>query len=460
MTRVLFISHLFPPVGGTGVQRAQKFVQYLPDEGFLPIVVAGPAREGDRWAPIDHTMTQKVPTNIPVYRVAGPVPPPPSKLRSRLERWAGLPSAFKQWWVHAATELACSVADGAHLIFATMSPYESAHVAREASSRLGIPWVADLRDPWALDDIQIYPSFLHRKFEMTKMEGLLSTAAAIIMNTPVAAEDLKRAFPRLEQKTIVSITNGFDSEDFCGSIGSRTDTKFRIVHSGGMFTGSGLQLRNRNFYRGFGGVEKGIDILTRSPEYLLRAIEQWIVRRPQVSSDLEIIFAGTITPDDRALVNQSKAANFVQFRGFISHDESLRLIRTADLLFLPMHNLPLGKRCRSVPGKTYEYIASGRPILAAVPDGDAREFLRQCGTGFTCRPDDAKGMIEILDRVYLAWKDGRRCVCLNTDFVSRFERRILTHALADVFRVTLRKSRFAIQTQAMFAKSPAQQARF
>jgi glycosyltransferase involved in cell wall biosynthesis len=452
MIRVLFISYLFPPVGGSGVQRAQKFVQYLPEEGFLPVVVAGPALREDRWAPIDPTMLAKVPANIPVHRVADSAPPPPSRMRGRLERWLGLQSAFEQWWVRSATELACGVSDGTQLIFATMAPYESAEVASEASRRLGIPWVADLRDPWALDDIQIYPTRFHRKLEMAKMDRLLSTAAAIIMNTPAAADALKEAFPGLRHKKILSITNGFNWEDFSESVTSRTDGKFRIVHSGGMFTGSGLQLRRRNFYRLLGGVEPGVNILTRSPEYLLKAIDQWIMQRPEVGKDLEIIFAGSMTAEDRALVNSSKAAAFVQFPGFLSHEKSLQLIRTADLLFLPMHNLPPGQRCRSIPGKAFEYIASGRPILAAVPDGDARDFLRQCGTGLLCRPDDIQGMIEILDRIYSAWKEGRVPVSPNADYASRFEGHALTRDLADIFRATLEKPEISGETHVMLAE--------
>jgi len=439
MIRVLFISYLFPPTGGTGVQRSQKFVQYLPDEGFLPVVVAGPSSREDRWAPIDLTMSDKVKSNIPVHRIVSSPLAAPSRLRARMERWLGVKSEFENWWVRSATKLSCRVAHDCSLIFATMSPFESAAVASEVSRRIGIPWVADLRDPWALDDIQIYPSRLHRAFEMGKMERLLSTAAVTIMNTPAAAEAVKKAFPGLQEETILSITNGFDAEDFRETVTPRTDGKFRIVHSGGMFTDSGLQLRTRNFYRTLGGVEPGVDIMTRSPEYLLKAIEQWTNRHPSIGEDLQIIFAGTTTAEDRALVSKTKASRFVQFPGFLSHDASLQLIRTADLLFLPMHNLPQGQQCRSIPGKTYEYIASGRPILAAVPDGDAREFLSRCGTGLLCRPDDVEGMVEILNRIYTAWRKKQGCVQLNLDYISRFERRALTHDLADVFRATLGK---------------------
>ena len=52
-------------------------------------------------------------------------------------------------------------------------------------------------------------------------------------------------------------------------------------------------------------------------------------------------------------------------------------MRSADLLFLPMHDVPPGSRVGIVPGKTYEYLAWETPILAAVPDGDIAEILTE-----------------------------------------------------------------------------------
>jgi glycosyltransferase involved in cell wall biosynthesis len=123
----------------------------------------------------------------------------------------------------------------------------------------------------------------------------------------------------------------------------------------------------------------------------------------------------------------------VTFTGFEPHDRSLRRVRSADLLFLPMHNLPPGRRATIVPGKTYEYMASGRPILAAVPDGDARDFLQQCGTAHLCRPDDVEGMLRILRGVHAAWKKKETPPKPDRAFLGGFERRAQTGALAREF---------------------------
>jgi glycosyltransferase involved in cell wall biosynthesis len=302
---------------------------------------------------------------------------------------------------------------------------------------LNVPWIADLRDPWALDETIVYPTMLNRKFELAKMKRSLSSAALIIMNTPQAVTDLKRTFPVLGNKKVIAITNGYDSDDFADEITSRTDSRFRIVHSGLMLTSTGLQLRERKFYRVLGGAEPGVDIITRSPEFLLKAVDAWQSRQPDIRKDVELWFAGNASQDDRLCFGSSRASNLIRSIGHIPHRESLQLIRTADLLFLPMHNLPPGRRCRSVPGKAYEYMASGRPILAAVPDGDARDFLVQCGTAFICRPDDVEGMIRILSEVYDAWKRGIPSIRQNSAFLENFTRRNITHKLAASLRSVL-----------------------
>jgi glycosyltransferase involved in cell wall biosynthesis len=437
MTRALFIAYYFPPVGGAGVQRVQKFVRYLGADGILPIVVAGPGSAEGQWTPHDATLLTDIPPTVQVHRVRGPMPGTPTRWERRVQTLTGLPGSFSKWWVNSATKLALDAAADVSFIFATMPPFESAEVADAVSRSLGIPWVADLRDPWVVDEIQVYPTRLHRQRELLKMEGLLARAALIIMNTPTAARALKRALPRLAKKPIISICNGFDKEDFEGTLAPREDQKFRIVHAGSLLTELGLQFRAQKMHRFLGGARKNVDILTRSPLILLEALSRWSKNRVDVQTDVEIVFAGKATSSDQALVKNSVVNPLVRFTGYLAHSESLRLVRTADLLFLPMHNLPKGERATTIPGKAYEYMASGRPILAAVPDGDARDFLNQCGTALICRPDDVDSMIENIERIYDAWKNRGANLQPNLAFVNQFERRALTRALASAFRAHL-----------------------
>ena len=98
-----------------------------------------------------------------------------------------------------------------------MSPFQMQRVAAEVSRISGKPWVADLRDPWALDETVVYMTDVHRKIELKRMRRLLRTASGIIMNTPAAANALIRTFPEFNQRDVCVITNGFDAEDWLPS---------------------------------------------------------------------------------------------------------------------------------------------------------------------------------------------------------------------------------------------------
>src|SRR5206468_2661906 len=148
--------------------------------------------------------------------------------------------------------------------------------------------------------------------------------------------------------------------------------KFRIVHTGYLHTALGEQHQRRRLVRSIlGGGVPGLDILTRSHVYLVDAINELLSGEPELMGVIDLHLAGVMSEADRAVATRCP----VTIHGYVTHAASIELMRTADLLFLPMHNLPEGRRASIVPGKTYEYLASGTPMLAAVPDGDARDIL-------------------------------------------------------------------------------------
>src|SRR4030067_2857166 len=106
MKKVLCIASHFPPVGGAGVQRSQKFVRYLPREGYLPIVVTGPGPRNDRWTPSDPKGLEEIPENIPIYRVETPLQVTQEKLLTKVSiRWLRFSSPFRKWWLRWSIEV-------------------------------------------------------------------------------------------------------------------------------------------------------------------------------------------------------------------------------------------------------------------------------------------------------------------------------------------------------------------
>jgi glycosyltransferase involved in cell wall biosynthesis len=413
-----------------------KFVRYLPEENYLPVVITGPGTTHNEWTPHDGTLVREIPESVSIFRIDSTVPKVKNKWSQRAERWLGFDSAFARWWIDAATELGerAIASKDAKLIYASMSPFASADVAAYLSKKHGIPWVADLRDTWAIDEIQVYPSFLHKKHALAKMHKLLSSASLIVMNTPEATAALRRAFPDFAAKRVVTITNGFDPEDLRGETPTDADSKFAIVHTGSFLTEQGLLMRRRRrIYENLGGTVPGVDVATRSPLILFEAIYRWIRLDPGVKKDLEIIFAGNAARSSELSPAEAALDKYTSFTGYLPRNESIRILQNASVLFLAMHDMPKGGRATSVPSKIYEYMASGRPILAAVPDGDAKDFLDQAGTALICEPSSPDQMISALQKLYHAWKTKTPVSAVNCRFLSSFDRRKLTAKLAREF---------------------------
>ena len=434
--RVLLLSYHFPPVGGGGTQRSLKFARYLPELGCEVVVVTGTGAPSGRWTPTDETLLEELP-ETEVRRVPGPEPLD-ERWRPRLERWFGLRSEWSRWWVEGAVRTGAEAGAQADVILATMSPFNTADAAARLSRQLGVPWVADLRDPWALDEMTIYPSVLHRRRELVRMRALLGTAAAVVANTPEAASRIGRLLGSPAGLPVVPIPNGFDQADFTAPAPERDESAFRIVHAGNLHTDLGRQQRRGRLRRLLGGEIDGVDILTRSHVYLLRAVDRVVARNPSLGSRIELVLVGVLSEGDRLAAARSPVVRLVDYQ---PHDATVALMRSADLLFLPMQNLPAGVRATIVPGKTYEYLAAERPILAAVPEGDARDLLLRAGNAHVCAPDDVEGMAAAIEAQIEGTSTLRARA--SAELLARFERRALTAELASLLDAVAGRHRAA-----------------
>ena len=420
MTRILYIAYHFPPHGGAGVQRSLKFVKYLPSFGVEPTIVTGVGATDRRWSPPDESLENEVPQNLTVVRTPWPKGSPEQCKAAEDERF----------------QLAVQLVTAPQLeaVFVSMSPFSDASFAARVARHCGIPWIADLRDPWALDEFQVYKTRWHRARARREMRRALSDASLIVMNTPESAKALKSAFPEFGSRTI-SITNGYDSEDLVGMDEAVRPDLFTLVHAGFLHTTAGLRQRRRALeYRLLGRIGGGVEILPRSHYYLLQALERWRTEDPSIADRVRLLLVGDPQPVDREIVERSPVAPMIEFTGYLPHNESLRLVREAALLFLPMHKLPKGQRATIVPGKTYEYLASGRSILGAVPEGDARDFLARAGTGLVCDPDDVEALLAHLRARFRTWSAGTSHGAVDRAYIRRFERKELASRLAEAIR--------------------------
>ena len=425
--RVLFLSYYFPPHGGAGVQRSVKFVKYLPDMGYEAIVVTGGAEAQLAWAPADPALDKELPAGTEIVRIEGPEPPPSGAWRGRAQRTMRLPSSFSRWLEAGLTRTGATVAERVDLIYASMSPWETGDAAQRLSRRFGIPWVADLRDPWALDDWAVYPTGLHRRLELSRMRRLLGSAAAIIMNTPGAAVALRRSAPELSGRVHV-IPNGYDAVDFAGPRPVKNPGIFRVVFCGYAHASFGRTFRrSRRLRTLLGGAVRGLDPISRYHLFLVDAVGEVLVRRRHLVSALEVHLAGVGSVDG---IGELAC---VVAHGYVPHTEAIDLVRSADLLFLPLHDLAPDVRGRTVPAKSYEYLASGRPILAAVPEGDTRNLLSGAACVTCCSPKDVGAIARALEDAVESWQRRGTPLVDRSALIAPYERRALTAKLARVF---------------------------
>jgi glycosyltransferase involved in cell wall biosynthesis len=172
----------------------------------------------------------------------------------------------------------------------------------------------------------------------------------------------------------------------------------------------------------------------RTPFHLLAAIRQLRERRSEAGRDVHLVIVGQKDEWTARCVEESGVADAVSFAGYLSHAESVRAIREADALFLPLHGLPPGVRTRIIPGKAYEYIATGRPILGALPAGDASEIIEATNRGFIADPCDEESLAAALVQIHAGWIRGAFQESVQGPNVAQYERGVLAAKLAEFLR--------------------------
>jgi glycosyltransferase involved in cell wall biosynthesis len=435
MRKVLALAYHYPPVGGAAVQRTARLLTHLPESGYEPVVVAGSGVRGSRWTPRDESLEQDTVGDTEVFRVPGEDQMPKSgRWRGRAERWLGLEKPWSRWWTQGVVDLVGRLPRDIDLIYAPLVPYDGFRAARLVSEALGKPLVVDLHDPWAFDEMMVYPSRFHRKKAERIMRAVLVHADGIVINAMEATARIVKAFPELGGTPLSTIPNGFSADDFAGDSPELDEDAFRIVHTGYLHTELGQGHRRLRLLHGLlGGTLGEVDILTRSHVFLLQAVDQLLAAEPGLRP-VEIHLAGVLTSADREVAGTS---DVVRLHGYVPHREAVALLRSADLLFLPMQNVAEGRRVGIVPGKTYEYIASRTPILAAVPEGDARDLLLDAGNAAICGPADVAGMRSALKSAIERKRRGEDPPTPAEDVVARLEWRKRSHDLAQLFDAVL-----------------------
>ncbi len=412
--RVLMISHHFPPMAGSGANRALAFARYLPNYGWQPVVVTP---DLDWASPRDDALLNEVPADLRVVRtrsfekkphaerasaVGGSArQPAPHALKRHLGHLKRFPDAHLGWLPFA---LAAARRQRFDVAYSTSGPFTS-HVVGLLLKRLtGKPWIAELRDGWYRWNRAIFPDYpvwrdgLERRLE----NAALRTADRVVLVTERMACAFRQQYRDLPAGHFAVVSNGFDPLQFDTSAGVGNAERWSVLHAGALYYG-------------------------RSLAAFVEAVRSLARADPAFARDFRLELVGSLDAAARAEIERAALGDRVRVRGQVDHRAAIDAMRSADALLLVANTTPGAEA--TVPGKLFEYLAVGRPVLAVAPPASSTaDVLAQTGGGWLAPAGDADAIAGVLRDAY---RQRSAPVCISN--LERFDRRALTGSLARIF---------------------------
>lgn len=404
---VLVIAYYFPPMGLSGVQRTLKFVKYLPENGWNPIVLTNGAAS---YYAHDETLLSELPDGVEIYRTGEKFSKPGLRKfpgnyfiqrigRAVLETFY-LPDSKIRWKNYAISKANEIIkTKNIHAIFATAPPFTDFLIGLELSHTHDIPFVVDYRDTWVDNPFHFYATPFHKNFSVRAEKSILTYSEKAIVTNRHAKELILKRYRFLSHDDVTIIPHGYDSEDFeLAGEPEKDGDKFIITHSG-LFQDN------------------------RTPKYFLKALSEFFKNNPEAKKNVEARFVGLMRKSHLRLVSRYKLWDNVVATGYLPHVDSVRELKKADVLWLMMKDT-----VRS-PGKLYEYFGAGKPILISTPKGTMRNLALETQAAAATEYNDVKAITEAIATYYEQWKKGN-LPKPDEKFTSGFDRQKLTQDLA------------------------------
>ena len=426
--RVLLVSYYFPPSGGSGVQRALKFVKYLPDFNWQPIVLTVDP-EFAAYPDLDPTMESEVPACVQIHRTkswdpyrmyarwtgksldnavtVGFLSDKTPTMRERLARWVRanvfIPDARVGWtpYAYRAAKSKLALTDFDAVI--TTGPPHSTHlIGRKLCKRFGIPWIADFRDPWTdidfMEQLPMRPAI--RRINERLERSVMNEANVVVAISP----SMCQAYASKTNARCVTIFNGYDEEDFENELDASETDSFVISHVGNMNA-------------------------ARNPEPLWRVLKK--LRSENSYPHLKVRLVGNVDVKVLEQLDKLELKTMVEQIEYVPHREAVVFMQTSSILLLPINRVQSAGGI--VTGKLFEYLAAKKPILGLGPaDGEAGRILKETGAGAMLEYDDEAGIEEFIRRAYASWESRQPFYEASGSTITRYSRRHQTGVLANL----------------------------
>jgi glycosyltransferase involved in cell wall biosynthesis len=417
MKKVLFITYYWPPSGKASLHWPLKIIKNLPSFDWLPLVLTV---EEDSFSQKDETFDSEVPKEVKVVRAKAYEPfniykkvigkskdekLVPSETISkknksfghRLSIWIRMnlfiPDSRAGWYfpaVKVGTDLL--IKEKVDAVISIGPPHTTHLVGKKLALSSRIPLVPVFIDPWT--DIAYYRDFnrssITRSIDNHLEKSVLEKSKAVVFVTKTMCEDYEKKYPSIKNKTNV-LYWGYSEEDFDLPPNTlhKEDGAEIFLHSGNIF-----DYQNPKLF--------------------------WITLKKEIDKGrkLKLKFIGTVAPEIRMSITNAGLDSYTEYKGFLPYKEMLREMLNANYL------LVCATEPRHVPGKLFEYLRAGKPIIAFGDDNkEVKEILEKANAGIIYRYNENG---EQFFKVYSNFR-------IDAEFVKQFERK----RIADNFKAIL-----------------------
>ena len=422
--KILMIVNAFPPSGESGVQRPVKFVKYLVRNGWEAYIVT--PKKAVLCKNRDVTLEQDVPVEAKIFKTHSLGIRDDNLTEVRLDLSSASTSVKKLiWkvikpfndlffpidkqigWVPFALFTSIKIIKQYKIrnIYITASPYSAFWVGVILKKIYGtkIFWVADYRDAWQFGPMLDELVLPFRKKYIVKMdEKFLKKADHVIFTSPLVLAEYQTKYPWLTGKADF-ITNGYDDDDFKG-LQAKQFNKFTFVFMG--------KLQNN---RG-------------TPVPWLKVIKSFM------QIDFQYVHVGIIDTDFLRQIKE-EGLDFYQFIGYKTHLEALTYAAGAEINVIALNDDP--DSIGVIPGKIFELIRLGKPILAIGPDNSAiKDIIVSTGTGIYAIINNEASIRQALHQLLIE-KDKLHP---SAEEIGQYSRQACTDKLEEIYQVKRQKN--------------------
>ena len=377
---IAYVSLRLPPMTSSGSYRAEAVLRYLPERGFSIRAVTLPSEAtfgnellgdgGDRQATAVTVLRPTSPYDAAVLRLSE-IPWVRWLQRELLNPDVGL------LWAHHVARTTAPLLEDVRLVYATAPPYSGLVAGRLLARRLGVPFVAEVRDPPSFDR-GVQPRSAFTKWRRRRFESKhLGAADHVITVTPRTRELLLEIHSHLDPLKVHVVTNGYPEMEIDTTLAKRDPTRFTVTYVGS-YQGDTDLTRDSWF----------------TPTILIPPLE-----RLGIPADLRVV--GPVRASQRRHLATDSTTLRITVTGQVDRSIALAELAAADaaLILADDHPWWIGR-------KVFEALAYSQRILAVVPTGDTTDLLMDSEKTWISQPGDTDELGACVEEIYRQWREG------------------------------------------------------